>query len=112
MLTLSLRQTKLVKLFSLLALALTACSTQPLTQAEIEQREFRELERQIEEQERREAYLHWYHQCTSHGGIVCFKNVRCVTGIRERCIPTKYDWRGDRPSVSVTCAGNCLGLPH
>ena len=81
--------------FLLLLFLLASCVSVPLTEEQIEEREYYEQERVL-------AYEQWKSNCTSGGKMIFGKNPwkLCRSG---DCIPSKWDWRYDfdkeRPMV-------------
>ena len=77
-------------LLLLLMILLVGCASVPLTEEQIEEKEYWEQERQI-------AYLQWRDSCISpdgaNGVIYVYKPFKMCRG--RNCIPNKWDWRYD-----------------
>ena len=86
---------------TLLLTVLVGCASAPLTEEQIEEREYYEQERVL-------AYLQWKTQCLAYDGLIfAYKPWKPCRG--GDCIPSKREWRYDfdreRPMFgnSYTC---------
>ena len=70
-----------------LLLLLVSCASDPLTQEQIEEREYEEVERAS-------AYLMWEAKCKADGNIIFVYNPTRLCRKRD-CIPSQWDWRYD-----------------
>ena len=71
--------------FFLLFLVLSGCAV-PLTEAE-------ELQREYEEQERREMFLNWRKWCNDSGYVMHINRpISCHSVNIDRCIPHRSEW--------------------
>ena len=79
-----------------LLLLVVGCTPTPLTEREIEEREYIE-------QDRRNLYIEWEKRCLEAGGIIFMDNPVKPCHSRRNCIPHRFDWQPDRNLNSVQC---------
>ena len=78
-----------------LLLLVVGCTTTPLTEREIEEREYIE-------QDRRNLYIEWEKMCLEAGGIIFMNNPIKPCHLRG-CIPHAMDWKPGGGLNSVQC---------
>ena len=77
-----------MKYSPLLLILLVGCAGAPLTEEQIEEREYWEQERVL-------AYLQWEAQCKANRNVILIYKASRTCRNHKGCIPTKWDWRYD-----------------